>query len=231
LAATVKMMYSRRMAIGIIQIKLLVNYTYFVFDADSRESVVIDPAWNLHALAGLMERESLSLKAVFLTHHHFDHTNCADALAEKHDIPVYMAKAEIDYYHFRCRNLQPIEGDRSFAIGRIALSPCLTPGHTQGSMCYRIGRYLFTGDTLFAEGCGLCTCEGGDPVAMFASLAKLKILADDNVLVYPGHSYGLGPGQTFGSLLKSNVYLQISDCEKFVRFRMRKNQRGLFQFK
>ena len=47
------------------------------------------------------------------------------------------------------------DGD-TVAVGRHTFEVIHTPGHTPGSVCYRIGANLFTGDVLFAEGCGLC---------------------------------------------------------------------------
>jgi glyoxylase-like metal-dependent hydrolase (beta-lactamase superfamily II) len=97
----------------------------------------------------------------------------------------------------------------------------LTPGHTAGGVCYLIENNLFSGDTLFAEGCGYCSGRGADPRAMFHSLQLLKRTIAPQTLVFPGHSYGQLPGQTFGSLLKNNIYLAFDDERKFVQFRMR----------
>jgi hydroxyacylglutathione hydrolase len=56
---------------------------------------------------------------------------------------------------------------------------------------------------------------------MFHSLQLLKRTIAPQTLVFPGHSYGQLPGQTFGSLLKNNIYLAFDDERKFVQFRMR----------
>ena len=60
-----------------------------------------------------------------------------------------------------------------------------TPGHTPGSVCYMADGALFSGDTLFARGCGRTDLEGGDKEALESSLSRLLKLGD--VAVYPGH--------------------------------------------
>jgi glyoxylase-like metal-dependent hydrolase (beta-lactamase superfamily II) len=61
-----------------------------------------------------------------------------------------------------------------------------TPGHTPGSLCFRTGRYLISGDTIFPGGPG----KTGSPAAFQEILKSItdKILPlDDDTLVYPGH--------------------------------------------
>ena len=65
-----------------------------------------------------------------------------------------------------------------------------TPGHTPGSVCYVASGTIFTGDTLFARGCGRVDLPGGDAERMLASLRALKE-ADPELLLAPGHTYGL----------------------------------------
>jgi hydroxyacylglutathione hydrolase len=104
------------------------------------------------------------------------------------------------------------------------IRPLSTPGHTPGCICYLIGDNLFTGDVLFYEGCGMCP-DIQSAHAMFWSLQYLKGLLDPRTRVFPGHSYGMPPGQQFAQLLRDNLYLQFSNPESFAAFRLRKLQR------
>ena len=65
---------------------------------------------------------------------------------------------------------------------------------------------------------------------MFDSLQFLKNHIPLHTKVYPGHSYGEEPGQTFAYLLKNNIYLQINSRDHFVAFRMRETQNGILEF-
>jgi hydroxyacylglutathione hydrolase len=76
------------------------------------------------------------------------------------------------------------------------IRPIATPGHTPGSICYLIGDNLFSGDVLFYEGCGICP-DIASAHTMFASLERLKTLLRPETRVYPGHCYGMPPGQPF----------------------------------
>jgi hydroxyacylglutathione hydrolase len=103
------------------------------------------------------------------------------------------------------------------------IEPILTPGHTPGCTCYLIGNNLFSGDVLFAEGCGMCP-DIQAAHAMFASLERLKAWLKPDTRVFPGHSYGMPPGQPLSRLLRDNMYLQFSNRDAFAAFRLRSGQ-------
>jgi glyoxylase-like metal-dependent hydrolase (beta-lactamase superfamily II) len=157
--------------------------------------------------------------------------NLAETFQKEFDCKVFMSKIEIDYYSFNCNNLNPFESSGLHSIGSIPVMVYLTPGHTAGSACYVIGKNIFTGDTLFVEGCGLCWGKGANPEQMFCSLNMLKEVIPHNFFVHPSHSYGEKPGATFEYVKSNNIYLNIICKEKFIAFRMRENQKGLFEFK
>lgn len=207
------------------------NYCYLIIHSHTKEAVLIDPAWEPDKIIQALEIHQAKLVAILLTHYHFDHVNLAGPLAELYQVPVLMSKTEIEYYRFTCNNLTSIEHPATLELGKINITPLLTPGHTKGALSYAIGGTLFTGDTLFIEGCGICTGIGGDPHAMFDTLSHLKRVILPETKIYPGHSYGQEPGKTFAYLLKNNIYLQFTQREEFIAFRMRKKQQGLFAFK
>ncbi|MET1255420.1 MBL fold metallo-hydrolase [Aliikangiella maris] len=110
-----------------------------------------------------------------------------------------------------------------FTIEGLTIYPVLTPGHTPGCICYWINGHLFTGDVLFAEGCGLCRNEAA-AFQMYDSLAYLKQQLTPQTRIFPGHSYGREPGQLFANVLRENMYLQFKTKASFSAFRLRKNQ-------
>ncbi len=211
--------------------KELINYCYLIVDEKNRTAVAIDPAWEASKFEVILAKHQITRISVLLTHHHGDHVDLAKFFALKYQSDVYMHHDEILYYGFECPNLIPITTESSFRIANITITPIFTPGHTIGSICYLIDKHLYTGDTLFIEGCGICTGRGGNPVTMFKSLIRLKEKLVSSHRIYPGHKYHAEPGQDFSYVMKSNIYLHLDNEQHFVNFRMRVGQKGIFNFK
>ena len=205
-----------------VQNGYLKNYNYLVVDPSSLRAVIVDPAWEIEKIDRAVAEAQAILSGVLLTHSHPDHVNLAKPIAEKYECPIWMSTAEIVASGFDDARLVGIDA-RPWAVGRMLIEPIFTPGHTPGSTCYLIGENLFTGDVLFAEGCGACP-DTEAAYAMFASLKRLKSRVGPQTRVFPGHSYGRPPGQLMSQLQKENIYLQFSDKESFAAFRLRKGQ-------
>ncbi len=209
----------------------MINYCYIVVDKESKKALVVDPSWEIDKIVNKLNEENAQLTTILLTHSHEDHINLANELVNRFNANVYMSRKEIDYYGFKCRNLHALNDFDEICINKTKVSCILTEGHTAGGMCYLLQNCMFTGDTLFSEGCGICFCIGASAEKMYDSIQKIKKLVTDNVLIYPGHSYGIEPGKALGHLRMINVYLGIEDKKKFVAFRNRRNIRGIFKFK
>ncbi len=205
------------------------NYNYLVVDPLTRKAVIVDPAWQIEKIEDALNNTRAKLEGILLTHSHFDHIHLARPLAKKYNCPIWMSNAEIESASFSAETLVGID-EVPWQVGNLTIEPVFTPGHTVGCVCFRIGNNLFTGDTLFAEGCGLCP-DRESAFAMFASLAKLKEMLDEDTRIYPGHSYGKIPGRQFSQILKENIYLQFKDRDSFSRFRLRRGQDRTKMFK
>jgi glyoxylase-like metal-dependent hydrolase (beta-lactamase superfamily II) len=209
------------------------NFTYLVFDTNNKYGIIIDPAWDLEFIKHKIEENNIILKGILITHTHFDHINLAGALVDEYNCDVFVGDAEFRYSDFNTNNLISITDENNFLVGNINIYPIFTPGHSPGSICYLIEDNLFTGDTLFIEGCGMCFGDKtlSNPAHLFYSLQKLKQIIPDDTKIYPGHSYGEYPGQLMKEIQKKNVYLNFENKEKFISYRMRKKQKGFFNFK
>lgn len=211
---------------------IIVNYCYVIVNKRTSTALLVDPAWNYSLFRNYIESHQLKLTGILLTHHHFDHINLANRFARNFEVPVYMSKREIDFYRFKAKNLCGIEQfDKKINLGGIECFPILTPGHTCGSVCYLVNDHFFSGDTLFIEGCGICSGWGGDPGMMFDSIQNIKSIISSNTLICPGHCFGEPLCQRFQSVYEKNIYLHFDDRKKFIDFRMRSGQSGLFSFK
>lgn len=209
----------------------ILNFNYIIVDKISGQAAIVDPAWDIELITSTFSGLGVEPDTIFLTHSHYDHVNMVHQLVERFGSQVYMSAKEIDFYNFRSKNLNPVQDFDIINLGETQITCLLTPGHTAGGTCFLLSDSLFTGDTLFIEGCGLCGAEGGSPDQMFESIQKIKRTIEPHVRIYPGHSYGKDPGYPLSYLINNNIYLQLDRKEYFVKFRMRRNQKNLFDFK
>ena len=176
------------------------NYIWMMHNG--RRAVVVDPGAAAPVLKAL-DRQGLELSAVLLTHLHFDHNRGVPQLLERGSIPVF---GPLLNEHDRgshppwpapgtvpldCVSHVVGEGDtvRLDALD-MTLSVLAVPGHTKGHIVFleRQRNWVFTGDTLFAGGCG--KVFGGSMQAMIESLDRLATLPAQTQ-VYCAHEYTL----------------------------------------
>ena len=170
---------------------------YLLTDGD--EAVLIDCSGVIPEI--LEELKGKTLKYILLTHGHFDHVlgindmkekTGTEALVHKNDIERIEESAKImRAYGLDCVLIPRIddflEDGQIIKFGNSELKVILTPGHTQGCVCYSIDDKLFSGDTLFKGSCGRCDLPGGDFKQIEKSIKNILFKMDDNVTVYPGH--------------------------------------------
>ncbi len=165
--------------------QLLDNYAYVFVDSDGVAGVV-DVA---EAGPVLEEIELLGarLEAVLSTHHHYDHVGGNEDLAARmgDGLEIYGLREEANRIPGLTRALADGE---SFRVGSLEGRAIHIPAHTSGHVAYYFENegVVFTGDTLFAGGCG--RLFEGDAAQMLDSLGRLAALPDDT-LVYCGHEY------------------------------------------
>jgi len=217
----------------VLKLKLglsIVNYSYIIIDNGSGEAAVVDPAWEPEKITAALNEFGAGLSKIFLTHSHIDHVNLVPALVRSYNSAVFMSGEEIDVYGFRCKNLNPAFHLDRVELGQTPVDCLLTPGHTAGGMCFLLPDSMFTGDTVFTEGCGICSLPGGSPDDMFDSIQMIKKAVHPDTLVFPAHSYGREPGYPLSFLLEENIYFVMENRDMFVSFRMRKNQKFMEVF-
>jgi len=211
----------------------IINTCYVLVDeaGGADNALIIDPAWEEDTIELALRNLNVRLTGIILTHSHLDHVDLAPALANRHHCPVYMSRDEIAASGFNCRGLEACEDGQLIGPGRVMVKAVATPGHTIGSMCFLTDDALFSGDTLFMEGCGLPTEPGGDVDSLYESLLRLKRIVPRHCRVMPGHKYTLPLGLTMAEVTDRNVYLAMPTAEHFRGFRQRAGQTGLFDFR
>lgn len=201
------------------------NFVHIVEDTASRRAAVTDPAWDAGAMLRFTMQHGLTITDVLLTHTHSDHVNALDALLALVEATVHLHEAEAQHWgHAPAGAVLHRNGDR-IMLGETAIEVIHTPGHTPGSVCYRIGDDLLSGDTLFVYGCGRCDLPGGDPLAMYESLKRLVRELPPQTVVHSGHHYGVTKTATMAEQIAGNPFLRLDDAEDFVHYRMVEHDR------
>ncbi len=160
------------------------NYAYLLHDKATGSTALIDAPEAAPVLAALKAR-GWSLDMVLLTHHHWDHVDgLPDILAETSPRIVGAAK---DAARLPALDLAVSEGDE-VEIGGLKGRVIDVSGHTVNHIAFAFEGAVFTGDSLFAMGCG--RVFEGDMEMMYQSLQKLAVLPADT-MVYSGHEYTL----------------------------------------
>ncbi len=160
------------------------NNVYVLRCRETGEAVLIDAANEHERLLELCR--DLGVGKVLETHGHWDHIQAVPAVRDAgYDVGVTGADAAmLDSYDFVLDDESVIE------VGHLRLHTILTPGHTPGSMCFRLegSPILFSGDTLFPGGPGATTFPGGDFDTIIRSIEdRLFSSLDADTIVLPGH--------------------------------------------
>ena len=161
------------------------NYAYLLVDPATGEAGVVDCA-EARPVLDEVARRGVSLRAILATHHHFDHVGGnRDLLAKLPDLRVYGSADDAPKIPGITDRVN--DADR-VQVGGLRGRVIFIPAHTSGHVAYWFPdqRAVFTGDTLFAGGCG--RLFEGDAAQMISSLGKLVALPD-HTHVYCGHEY------------------------------------------
>jgi hydroxyacylglutathione hydrolase len=175
------------MPVEIVRVPVLSdNYVWLMHDAESNDTVVVDPSVAEPVLAAAAER-GWTITQIWNTHWHPDHTGGNAQIKDATGCIISGPAAEIERIPTLDRRLQ--DGD-SVAIGAIRADVIAVPAHTAGHIAFHLPseQVVFVGDTLFAMGCG--RLFEGTAAQMFANMQRLSALPGETS-VYCAHEYTL----------------------------------------
>ena len=203
---------------------------YVVAAAAGERCVVVDPGVGVaEYLDEVLSTHRLEPAAVLLTHGHIDHTFSVTPVCGANDVPAYIHPDDADLLSDPARgfgpaieqmfaagldwtepaDVRPLPDGGSVQIAGMAITVDHAPGHTRGSVLFRLPDaedsrdLVLSGDVLFAGSIGRTDLPGGDYTAMMRSLATKILPLADETAVLPGH----GPSTTIGRERTSNPYL------------------------
>lgn len=194
--------------IDVTLIPILSDNYAFLIEADDGTTAIVDPGEAAPIIAAL-EARNIKPDMILITHHHWDHMDGVPDMLAWHDCPLIGSDSNKSAENSPAKTKVRIpfervlsEGD-DFEFGGERVRIFDTPGHTPEHIClyFEDSGVLFSGDTLFAMGCGRIL--DGSAEQLYQSLQKLVALPDDT-RVYCGHEYTLSNAQFCAHIAADN---------------------------
>lgn len=166
----------------------------------NNKGIIVDPGGISDRLDENIKKLS-SIDYIILTHGHFDHILEVKRYQKLTGAKIVIGENEKNFpldnslnlcEEFYKKGIENFSADillkdgDSLDFNGVEIKAIETPGHTIGSLCYLIGNYMFSGDTLFKGKTGRTDLATGNPDDIVSSLKKLYSLEDD-YMIYPGH--------------------------------------------
>ena len=188
-------------------------------DETSREAIVVDPGDDISHIVATLQRHSLTVKQIIITHAHIDHIAGAQRLKQLTGAPILYN--QLDLPLVKMMDIQAtwlgiptpevpapddtLDDNKIISITGLTGTILHTPGHTQGSVCLYLPQQtlLLAGDTLFAGSVGRTDLPGGNSRQLITSIHNRLLPLPDETAVIPGH----GPSTTIGAEREFNPFL------------------------
>lgn len=228
--------------------------THVVWDRLTRDAVIIDPVLDYdpatqmlsfhsaNRLTRFLMNEGLRVHWVLETHAHADHLSSARELRATGHAHWWGASARLSEVFDTFKKVfawpaslkfedlgldRAFKDGEEFTAGSLRLQAIATPGHTSACTTFRIGEWLFTGDTIFMpdSGTGRCDFPGGSAQTLYDSVWNRLYSLPDHFEVFVGHDYQPGGRPlrfrcSLGEQKRSNIHLnQGTSRDQFVAFR------------
>ena len=190
---------------------------YLVIDRVSRDAAMVDPGDDADRLIEAVEQANVRLRAIWLTHAHFDHVGAVRALRTRFEVPVFLHEEDVPMFEagpFQAASWGlPFDGDevpaerftegQGLRLGELSFTVMHTPGHSPGHVTLLGHGIALVGDCLFAGSIGRTDLPMANGPAMAQSLERIVALPPET-RVLPGH----GPATTVGEERRSNPFIR-----------------------
>ncbi|MDA3904268.1 MAG: hydroxyacylglutathione hydrolase family protein [Desulfuromusa sp.] len=189
------------------------NFSYLIYCPETLRGAAVDPSMRPELLLEKADKLGVKLELLLNTHGHQDHIAGNGSILKLSGVRLAAHQSDVP-----CPDISLVEGS-SLELGRGIIEVMHTPGHTPGSVIFKTGNQIITGDTLFVSRCGRADLPGSDVTALYNSLQRLKTLPGETQ-VYPGHDYGPTVTSTISWELKNNDYFKCTDLQSFIKLRL-----------
>ncbi len=216
-------------AVGDRVARQMVNFCYLIGDRQRGEALLVDAAYAVDDLLGVLEADGMRPVGLLATHYHPDHVGGslggfaiegAGALLERVNVPVHVQTDEVPWIKrstgLEDGDLVAHESGDMVRVGDVEVRLLHTPGHTPGSQCFLVEGRLVSGDTLFLEGCGRTDLPGSDPMAMYESLTTRLAAVPDDTVLFPGHLYSPEPSAPMSAVRRENFVFAPRSAEAWL---------------
>jgi hydroxyacylglutathione hydrolase len=193
---------------------------YLIFDELTQEGAIIDaPLECCDEFDKIIKEHNIKIKAILLTHTHWDHTGDTACLQDATKSDVYVHEADeyrlidpmanssysLPFELKPCIPDKYLEDEQLIKVGKINIQVIHTPGHTEGSVCFVLAeeKIIFTGDSLFLESIGRTDLSGGNTQVLLNSIKSKILILPEDYTIYPGH----GQSSTIRHEKKHNPFL------------------------
>lgn len=159
------------------------NFVFVI--ANKQRAIVVDPG-EASTVLQFLKANKLICETILITHHHWDHTDGVSEIAKEYNCEVYGPLKEES--HLAYKKTKFLKGGETLTLEGIEFQIVELAGHTLGHIAYwqLEKKWLFSGDVLFALGCG--RVFEGTYENMFEALSKIKSLPDET-LIFCAHDY------------------------------------------
>jgi len=155
---------------------------YIVVCQETKDSVLVDAPGEAPKI--LERLIGTNPKYILITHDHWDHLGALSQLKSELKVPIVAHPADTGNLPSTPEIL--LNGGDVITLGNIQIEVLHTPGHTPGSVCFLIGKYLISGDTIFPGGPGKTSSPSAFEQIVESITGKIFALPGD-IEVFPGH--------------------------------------------